>query len=48
MLYLIIDLTTGETVDKARTAETAERKCQSLDSLRAWVDGHVFGYILAS
>lgn len=47
MLYLIIDLNTGETVDKARTQVSAERKCTALDSTRAWIDGHVFGYVLA-
>lgn len=47
MLYLIVDLTTGVTVDKARTPEKAESKCQWLDDVHAWVDGHVFGYVLA-
>ena len=47
MLYLIIDLNTGETVDKALTATVAERKCTALDATRAWIDGHVFGYVLA-
>lgn len=47
MLYLIIDLKTGETVDKARTAEKAEQKASWLDDLHSWTDGHMYGYILA-
>lgn len=46
-MYLVIDLTTGETVDKARTAEKAEQKASWLDDLHSWTDGHMYGYILA-
>ena len=47
MLYLIIDLKTGETVDKAGSIETAERKASWPDDAHAWIDGHTYGYILA-